>query len=53
MLTEIEIMSSDVTKAMKIIEEEINQRIKHGDGEIAPLQRVFDALGEADRILII
>lgn len=53
METEVTVISGDVTKAIRVLEEELSSRIRHGDGEIDALQRIIDALGEADRIVII
>ena len=50
MKIEIELSSYDVTETMKLIREYINNPTS--DIDIESLNRVDDALGEADRIVI-
>lgn len=52
MLTEIEVTSQDIIVAINVLKEEINSRIQHGYDDIESLQRIADALEEADRVVI-
>jgi hypothetical protein len=52
MLEKVTIQSQDVVVAIRVLEQEINSRIKYGDGDIEALQTVTEALGSADRIVI-
>ena len=52
METEIEVTNSAVLATISVLENEINSRIRHGDGDIDELRAMVDALGEADRIVI-
>lgn len=52
MLTEIEVDDADVELAIQVLENERIQRIKHGDGDVDFLERILQALEEADRIVI-
>ena len=52
METEMELSVGDVCQAIEILANEVRARIKHGDGHVESLQRVIEALEDADRILI-
>lgn len=52
METEMTLAATDVIEILAILEEERAVRIRHGDGPIEAIDRVIEALGEADRIVI-